>query len=178
MLHRILSELYSVPAYIYAVLIAAVVIAWGVLVYAFRERRAFRAVNGAVALITVAGILCITVLFRSAQESGLVFQPFAVFAHAAQYSDVYNQMVLNIVLFVPLGLSLPTVFPKTAKHPLVGALLCGVGLSVLVEALQWALSRGTTEVDDVMLNGLGTACGLLCYAVAAALKRREARGDE
>lgn len=175
MLHRLLSELYEIPGYIYAVLAVATVTAWGVLIAYFRERRAFRVLCGMIAAVTVIGILCITVLFRSEQESGLILRPFAVFALAAQYSDVYNQMVLNVMLFVPLGMALPSVWPKRRKHPLVMTMLSGVSLSVLVEILQWLLSRGYTELDDVMLNTIGTAVGLLSYAVAAQLRKGDNR---
>lgn len=171
MLHRLLSDMYEIPAYIYAVLAVAVLAAWGVLLTYFRERRSFRVLCAAVAAVTVVGILCITVFFRAERDSGLILQPFAVFAQAAVYSDVYNQMVLNMVLFAPLGLSLPSALPRRCPHPLAVTLCCGIGLSVLAEGLQWALSRGYTELDDVMLNTLGTVIGLLSYAVASHLRK-------
>ena len=44
------------------------------------------------------------------------------------------------------------------------------------------LARGYTEVDDVMLNGIGTACGLLAYTVAWRLcrgnKTKKGENDE
>lgn len=173
MLHRLLSEMYEIPWYVYAVLVVTVVAVWGVLIGYFRERRAFRVLCAVGASLTAIGILCITVLFRTEQDSALILQPFAVFAHAAQYHDVYNQMVLNIILFVPLGLTLPTALPRKCKHPLVVTVACGVGLSVLAEYGQWALSRGYSEVDDVMLNTLGAVIGLLSYAVAAQLRKAD-----
>ncbi|MBQ4617217.1 MAG: VanZ family protein [Clostridia bacterium] len=172
MLHRILSYMYMIPWHDYVVLMASVAALWGVLIYEFQNKKAFRILNAAIAVITAGGALCITVLLRSSTGAyGLIWQPFAVFAHAAQYADVYNQMVLNIVLFFPLGLSLPMVFSRRMRHPLWLTFGCGVLLSVLIEALQWMLARGYTEVDDVMLNGIGTACGLLAYTVAWRLRR-------
>ena len=167
MLHRLLSELYEIPGYIYAVLAVATVTAWGVLIAYFRERRAFRVLCGMIAAVTVIGILCITVLFRSEQESGLILRPFAVFALAAQYSDVYNQMVLNVMLFVPLGMALPSVWPKRRKHPLVMTMLSGVSLSVLVEILQWLLSQFRRMIPLASAEGLVKVTGNTAQPVAS-----------
>lgn len=62
----------------------------------------------------------------------------------------------NLAWFVPLGIFLQRRFPD--RSPLL-ALGLGALLSVILEALQFALSTGMTDIDDVMLNALGAWLG-------------------
>lgn len=66
--------------------------------------------------------------------------------------------VLNVLLFVPLGLFLPLLwrtFRSTWK-----ATLCGLGLSLAIEVLQVFTFR-LTDVNDLLTNTLGTLLGAL-----------------
>ena len=64
---------------------------------------------------------------------------------------VYN-FVGNVVWFVPLGMF------AHRKGPL-RATLIGAGFSLSLEALQWMLRTGVTDVDDVIVNALGALAG-------------------
>ncbi|WP_167957057.1 VanZ family protein [Anaerosporobacter faecicola] len=64
----------------------------------------------------------------------------------------------NIVMFLPIGLMLPMVSRKM-QHG-IRAIRTGAELSILIEAIQLFLKRGT-DIDDVILNTLGTAIGYL-----------------
>lgn len=69
----------------------------------------------------------------------------------------------NIAMFVPFGLALPVIsnYYQNARR----TILAGTALSVLIEFCQLFLSRGT-DIDDVMLNTIGTAAGFLCFKIA------------
>ena len=67
----------------------------------------------------------------------------------------------NLAWFVPLGVFIQLRFPD--RSPL-GALL-----SAALEALQFALSTGMTDIDDVLLNALGALLG----ACAVRILRRQ-----
>ena len=76
----------------------------------------------------------------------------------------------NLAWFVPLGLLLP---PARRRWNFAETLLLGLLLSAGIEALQWLLGTGVTDVDDVMINGLGAALG---YGLAALCRRLSRRG--
>ncbi len=75
--------------------------------------------------------------------------------------DMLYVNILNMVLFMPLGFFLFIFLTgsHTAGKALFAALLIGFLLSVSVETLQFILSRGMVELDDVIHNTLGTIVG-------------------
>lgn len=80
--------------------------------------------------------------------------------------------VLNILLFVPLGVFLPLLWP--ALRSWRKTTLAGLGLSASVEVLQLFTHR-LTDVDDLITNTLGT---LLGFALAAWFLRRRSIGPQ
>ena len=70
---------------------------------------------------------------------------------AGAWPLIYH-VVGNLVWFVPLGALL-------RKKNVLVALLAGVGASVCIELMQYLLMTGVTDVDDVLLNALGTLLG-------------------
>ncbi|MBO7403794.1 MAG: VanZ family protein, partial [Clostridia bacterium] len=73
--------------------------------------------------------------------------------------------VLNVLLFLPLGLMLPLLWKRFRDGRL--AVLYGFTLSLAVEAAQ--LFSGNTDIDDLLTNTLGTFLG---YLIACALLLR------
>ena len=66
-------------------------------------------------------------------------------------------LILNILLYYPLGYLLPILFPKLKpKHVILIGCLC----SIATEATQYILKMGWCETDDVIHNTLGTAIGV------------------
>jgi len=87
------------------------------------------------------------------------FSPSDLIANVA-----LQQVVLNVILFVPLGLFLR----KLNGFRAWTVILAGLGTSVLVELTQlmgnWGLSEcayRVFDVDDILLNTFGTLVGLL-----------------
>jgi len=74
--------------------------------------------------------------------------------------------LLNVALFVPLGLLLPLFWEKyrTGKD----TVLFGFGMSLAIELLQM-LTHRATDVNDLITNTLGTFLG---YLIAKALIRK------
>lgn len=70
---------------------------------------------------------------------------------------------MNVLLFVPLGMLLPELFP--ADCPLSRRLLVtgltSLALSTGIELMQWCRTLGTAETDDVLANTLGALLGVL-----------------
>ena len=78
---------------------------------------------------------------------------------------------LNILLFVPFGYLLPTLWKRADRWWKV--VLCGFVLSLLIELTQLVTHLGMFDLDDLMNNSLGAFLGWLCFCPAL---RREPGG--
>ena len=68
-------------------------------------------------------------------------------------SIIVENIIGNLVLFIPAAWFLPLLFKPLRKAPLFAAvLLAGI---IMVEVLQHITSRGVMDIDDVILNFLG-----------------------
>lgn len=65
----------------------------------------------------------------------------------------------NIGVFVPLGIFLPKIFTK-CKNGFLTVLL-SLELSLCVEIIQLMTRVGSFDVDDLLLNTVGSLCGFL-----------------
>lgn len=74
-------------------------------------------------------------------------------------------MLINVFLFVPIGLSLPFVLSEN-KHPVVTTVIMALVFSVSIEVVRFIFSLGLCEVDDVIMNTLGTMIGTLGYRIS------------
>ena len=102
--------------------------------------------------------------------SGVNFRLFRAWKEAWNNFSVKNwaNVLLNVALFVPLGVLVPLVFPKCRKG--LRMLAAAVGTTVTVEFLQWLTGRGIFDVDDLFCNILGAMmgfCGLMTVLWAA-----------
>ena len=75
-----------------------------------------------------------------------------------------REILLNILVYIPLGVVLAAIF-RDSKHLILWPVLIGLGLSVVTEAAQYVTRRGVTELDDVMDNGLGLLIGIGAYVL-------------
>lgn len=71
-----------------------------------------------------------------------------------------EEIILNILLYIPLGYLLPFTFEKLKPWQV---LLIGLGCSVLTEVTQLVCKIGLFEFDDMLNNTLGCAIGLMMY---------------
>ncbi|MBQ6569260.1 MAG: VanZ family protein [Clostridia bacterium] len=91
--------------------------------------------------------------------------PFKVVGQTYREAFVYghiNYFIINflgnIIMFMPFGFAIPLLWKIEGKKVILIGLCC----SCFIEFCQLFLSRGT-DVDDLMLNTLGTALGYLLY---------------
>jgi glycopeptide antibiotics resistance protein len=68
------------------------------------------------------------------------------------------EYILNVFLFIPLGFLLPIIWPDTNKIKQV--VLSGISFSLLIELSQLFTNR-RTDIDDVIMNTIGTILGYL-----------------
>lgn len=67
----------------------------------------------------------------------------------------------NIILFIPLGIFLPKLWPRLQK--LWKVLLVTAGIIITVETMQILTLLGRCDIDDVILNCFGAAIGYGLY---------------
>lgn len=71
-------------------------------------------------------------------------------------------VVGNIVWFVPFGFLVPVIWQKLKSYFTIPL---GFLLSLVIETGQLVLKKGMFEIDDLVLNTLGTAIGCLIYKI-------------
>ncbi len=72
-------------------------------------------------------------------------------------------VIENFMLFIPFGILLPLCLPKARKGWL--CILSGCICSIFIETVQWMTKRGNCELDDIIMNTLGTVVGWGIWAI-------------
>ncbi len=86
-------------------------------------------------------------------------------------AKTWGNLLLNIALFVPLGVLLPLLGKPFRKWYLT--IPAGLAVSLAIEFLQLGLGRGICDVDDLFANTLGAAVGYFAVtAILSAAKKR------
>ena len=80
-------------------------------------------------------------------------------------TDIRNT-ILNVFLFVPLGLLLPFLWKK--YQSLLNTFLFGFGLSLSIELLQ-ILTYRATDINDIIANTLGAVLGYCVFCIASCI---------
>ena len=75
----------------------------------------------------------------------------------------------NIVVFMPIGMFLPSLFSRCRN--LFFTAILGFEISLCVEVVQLVTKVGSFDVDDLLLNTLGGICGYLVYMIYRGIKR-------
>lgn len=175
--------MYVQPLSHIACIIAVLVLFWSLLgFYANRydtTRRLWIGFNICVLTISSIVILYLTILNRLDMESmkgierlslqrELILVPFHSFQKARTQPEIYRSMLMNIYLFVPWGLSFPLTLSGKLYSKACAVLTVIVALlfSISVEALQYYMGIGQSEVDDVLMNSLGCLIGAMSIIIA------------
>lgn len=162
---RSFHEFYVQPmSQVYIETIAMYVI-WTVAMFLLhgKARRIVATVGAVLAFVL---ILMFTVMFRSndgIHELSLI--PFITFENAKTQPELYRTMFMNVLLFMPFGLSLPFALNKKIWYSVCITALIGLGLSICVEVLQYVFSLGRCETDDIIMNVLGVLIGTSSFVI-------------
>ena len=140
------------------------ILVWSIIGAAFYKY--MRIIGGVLAVIALGAILYATVLSRSGGSKEVYLIPFSTFERAKIQPEFYRSMLMNVFLFVPLGLALPFVFGGSTGKRILFTILIGFLLSVTIEAIQYFGNLGLAETDDVINNTVGTAVGSCAYLLA------------
>ena len=164
---------FAVPAALVCGLILAVC-------YAVCRRQGHRFPWGkavcAVLLVGWAAVTVFVTLLRS--ESGEFaarqynLQLFLAWREAYQRFtlQIWLNVLLNIALFIPLGVLLPLLWKPFRKW--YAALGAGFGVSLLIELTQLFTGSGMCDVDDLFTNTLGAMLGWCAAMLVLALRQK------
>ena len=129
-------------------------------------------------------LFCSTVIFRPTGEmSKFDLHPFWSYKAIEEGRvELLTENIMNVLVFIPVGMVLgswlrvkgswsrngswlmvkgSSTSEATKSMTWFVALMIGCGISVTIEALQFLLKRGFSEVDDVMHNTLGCILGYI-----------------
>lgn len=133
------------------------------------KRRRYVAAAGVVLSLIL--IVRFTLAGRTRGGGELILMPFMTVVNAATYPEYYRSAILNAILFLPLGLSLPFALPPRFGRRVPVTVLTGMLLSVSVEAIQFFFALGICETDDVIINTFGAFLGATSWWACAGLER-------
>lgn len=135
----------------------------------YDRRRWFRPGVGIVLGIWAALVLWVTLLSRSCDAFDVQWIPLHTYwrvLHGAN-SELLRSAFMNVILFFPAGLLTAALFPRNKSYRcrmLCTALFCGL-FSLSIEMLQYFLTLGNAEIDDVLHNTLGALVGFAAFHI-------------
>lgn len=155
----IFTYIYTRPIIYIVLFMLAALIVWGYC--QSLPRRIWGRLNVVLFVIAVMTVLYATLLNRSEGEFALVLRPFASLAEAKRQPELYRAMLMNVLLFFPIGLTLSASLPKKMSIAAKMAITTAVGfaLSLAIEYAQYSYAMGRAEADDVICNTLGALLG-------------------
>ena len=147
---------------IYSFLILAMVLMLPVISHILRKRPlALKYTNYIILGIYLFANLYLTILSRPARiYHHMELTPFWSYIGAVKRPELREEILLNIILYVPFGYLMHYAFPKMKWWMVVCG---GFLLSGFTETVQLFFKLGLCEVDDLISNTMGTLVGVGLY---------------
>ena len=126
-------------------------------------------------ILSVLFIIRMTLLGRKVGVRELELIPFYTLTTIRYNNEAIRTLLMNIILFVPFGLTAPYMIDEKIKKEYLKWGICILSasvLSVLIESLQYCFGLGRAEIDDVICNTLGGGLGVLADVVGFLLNGR------
>lgn len=171
-----MRHIYALPLWTVTFLVLALLIVWAMLSL-HKNQRKRSIINAVLCPITVLIILYATILTRTPGDYEVILTPFATFVAARQQPELYREMLMNVFLFLPLGLTLSNALPRKWNRwsRIILTMLVGCALSAGIEYAQYRYALGMAEVDDVICNTLGAFIGSTSLLIAHAIEKHKER---
>lgn len=159
--------IYARPMWQIIIFSIVCIVLWAFLNYKFHHKKIWYVINVIIVVCILAAIIYLTLFNRtSSNRFGVYLSPIENFKRALLSKRVVESMHLNILLFFPLGLSLPFALPYRLKHKVIITIVACFILSLCIETLQGLLMLGDVEILDVVANILGAAIGCSSYLIS------------
>ena len=123
-------------------------------------------------LIYMIIVLGATIGNRPSGYESINLHLFSSYRHAYNNFSLaeWRYIILNILMFVPIGFMLPLLFKKCECYYIT--YLTGFSISIFIEILQIISKRGIFEIDDIINNTLGCVIGYGIVMILMALFKR------
>ena len=171
-----MRHIYALPLHMVIILMLALLIVWAMLsLHKNQKKRTI--INLVLCSITALTILYATILTRTPGDYKPILTPFATFTAALQQPELYREMLMNVFLFFPLGLTLSNALSRKWHRWLriILTTLVGCALSAGIEYAQYRYALGLAETDDVICNTLGAFIGSTSLLIAPAIEKYRER---
>ena len=171
-----MRHIYALPLHMVIILMLALLIVWAMLsLHKNQKKRTI--INLVLCSITALTILYATILTRTPGDYKPILTPFATFTAALQQPELYREMLMNVFLFFPLGLTLSNALPRKWHRwgRIILTALIGCILSAGIEYAQYRCALGLAETDDVICNTLGAFIGSTSLLIAHAIEKHKER---
>lgn len=157
-------------------MLLSLLLLWPMLCQRVGERRRVL-FNTVLACVAAFIILYATILTRTPGDYNPILTPFATFTAARIQPELYREMLMNVFLFFPLGLTLSNALPRKWHRwgRIILTTLVGCAFSVGIEYAQYRYALGMAEVDDVICNTLGAFIGTTSLLIAHAIEKYRER---
>ena len=171
-----MRHIYALPLHMVIFLMLVLLIVWAMLSQ-HKNQKKRTIINAALCFIAAFIILYATILTRSAGVFEAILTPFASLTAARQQPELYREMLMNVFLFFPLGLTLSNALPRKWHRwgRIILTTLIGCALSAGIECAQYRYALGMAEVDDVICNTLGAFIGSTSLLIAHAIEKHKER---
>ena len=171
-----MRHIYALPLHMVIILMLALLIVWAMLsLHKNQKKRTI--INLVLCSITALTILYATILTRTSGDYEFILTPFAALSAARQQPELYREMLMNVFLFFPLGLTLSNALPRKWHRwgKIALTTLVGCALSAGIEYAQYRCALGLAETDDVICNTLGAFIGSTSLLIARAIEKSRER---
>lgn len=158
------------------ILLLSLLLLWPMLCQRVGERRRVL-FNTALACAAAFIILYATILTRTPGVPAVILAPFASLTAALQQPELYREMLMNVFLFFPLGLTLSNALPRKWHRwgRIILTTFIGCALSAGIEYAQYRYALGLAETDDAICNTLGAFIGSTSLLIAPAIEKYRER---
>ena len=157
-----LQQIYAMPLFSAFILAVTFISIYAVLNALYSKSKWLKAISVIGFLVSLFGILYISVLSRGVGTFSVELRPFYSFVMAKKQPEMYRTVFMNVLLYVPFGVFLS--YSISRKHKVISVIITVISaliISVCVEAIQYSYSLGRCEIDDVIFNTLGALWGAL-----------------
>lgn len=133
----------------------------------------WRTGNCVLLIASAAIVIYTTLLSRTSGSYKVILAPFDALTAARQQPELYREMLMNVFLFFPLGMTLSNALPRKWHRwgRIALTTLVGCILSAGIEYAQYRYALGMAEADDVICNTLGAFVGALSLVASYFFRR-------
>ena len=115
--------------------------------------KCYHNINYILFLLYCCFLIYMTLLFRDSSKQNKMISLFDSYANLFYEKTAYNDIINNILLFVPFSYIFYQLLPKK------GIIIISVLLSLTIELYQYIQGIGICAIDDVLSNCIGTIIG-------------------